>query len=339
MEPPSGEKQDTNTSTSGTWQRNSAFEDGGTGKRVLVTGGAGFIGSHLVDALVADNEVVVFDDLSSGSYENVNSAVTFIKGDLREDSPLASLVKQADVVFHQAGLVSVETTVSEPLRSNRINAMGTLRVLNAARQGDTRVVTASSAAIYGSPETVPIPETAAPDPQSPYGVDKHTADQYTRLYAGLYGLETVALRYFNVYGPRQTADDYSGVIAAFLDRVRRDEPLCIHGDGTQTRDFVHVRDVVDANLQAAQTKETGLAYNIGTGTETSINELASICRQLASKDPGCEHVDGRPGDVPRSCADISRAQNHLGFEPSVGLESGLSTLFDAKSSIPSTPDS
>ncbi|MEF8826555.1 MAG: NAD-dependent epimerase/dehydratase family protein [Halapricum sp.] len=296
------------------------------GKQVLVTGGAGFIGSHIADALVGDNDVTVLDDLSSGRRENVPEEATFIEGDVRDAAALAD-AGEADVIFHEAAVVSVAESVENPQDCHAVTTDGTIQVLEFARQHDARVVLASSAAIYGDPESVPITEDAPKKPSSPYGVDKLTADHYTRLYAALYGLPTVALRYFNVYGPGQTAGDYSGVISIFREQALAGDPLTVHGDGDQTRDFVHVEDVVRANLAAATTDATGEAYHIGTGTETSVLELAETVREVADSDSAIVHVAAREGDIDRSLADVSKAREQLEYEPSMDLTTGLATLF------------
>ncbi|MHB9286496.1 NAD-dependent epimerase/dehydratase family protein [Halobacteriales archaeon Cl-PHB] len=293
---------------------------------VVVTGGAGFIGSHLVEALDGECEVRVLDDLSSGEPENVPDGVELVEGDVRDAETVAAVMRDADVVYHLAGLVSVERSTAVPAESNGVNVGGTMTVLEAARRADARVVAASSAAVYGPPESVPVTETARLRPTNPYGVDKLALDHYTRLYADLYGLPTVALRYFNVYGPGQPPGDYAGVITAFVDRARAGDPLTVHGDGSQTRDFVHVSDVVRANLLAATTDAVGNAYNVGTGTEVSIRELAETVRGVTDADVDVVHTDPRPGDVQRSCADLTRSQRDLDFEPRVALSDGLATL-------------
>jgi len=231
-----------------------------------------------------------------------------------------------DVVFHEAGLVSVPESVDRPIASHEANVDATLNVLEAARREDARVVTASSVGIYGNPVDVPIHESEPKQPTSPYGVDKLAIDHYTRLYHDLYDLETVALRYFNVYGPRQSGGEYSGVISTFLEQAQSGQPLTVDGDGEQTRDFVHVSDVVRANLAAATTDHVGRAYNVGTGESVTINELAELVRDVTESASSVTHTDPRAGDVEHSEADATRARRQLGFEPRVTLDEGLRDL-------------
>lgn len=302
------------------------MNDSPAGQTVLVTGGAGFIGSHLVDALVEENDVRVLDDFSSGKRDNLRDEVTVFEGDIRDDDLLARATSGVDLVYHTAALVSVAASVENPTLSHSTNASATVSLLEHARAEDARVVLSSSAAIYGQPEAVPIDESHPKNPESPYGADKLTLDTYARLYHDLYGLETVALRYFNVYGPRQTAGDYSGVISIFLDQATTGQPITVEGDGGQTRDFVHVRDVVQANLAAGTTDAVGQAYNVGTGDTISINDLAEAIRDAADSSSEITHVDARPGDVRDSRADISRIRDALDFEPTVTLSEGLASL-------------
>ena len=234
----------------------------------------------------------------------------------------------AGVGFHEATVVSVAESVEAPARTNDVNLTGTLTVLEAARRHDARVVFASSAAVYGHPESVPVAETAPTEPTSPYGLQKLAADRYVRLYADLYDLDTVALRYFNVYGPGQSGGDYAGVITAFLRRVREGKPPVVHGDGSQTRDFVHVSDVVRANLLAATTDAVGEAYNVGTGRSVTIRELAERVVGLVDADLGVETGPAREGDIDESEADVSKASERLGYEPRVGLDEGLAGLLE-----------
>ena len=299
-----------------------------SGETVLVTGGAGFIGSHLVEALLGENEVRVLDNLSSGRAANVPSGAELVQGDVRDSADLGWAMEDVDVVFHQAGLVSVDQSIDQPLRSHDTNVAATVELLDRAREADARVVLASSCAIYGDPQDVPVDEREPKTPSSPYAIDKLAIDHYTRTYADLYDLDAVALRYFNVYGPRQAGGDYSGVVKAFLEQARAGDPITVHGDGEQTRDFVHVSDVVRANLAAATTEHTGRAFNVGTGRSTSIRQLAETIRDVVGSDSEIVHTDPRPGDVRHSRADLERTRTELGFEPTVSLEDGLATLVE-----------
>jgi len=294
-----------------------------TDKTVLVTGGAGFVGSHIADAHLPDNEVRILDNFSGGKRANVPEGATLIEGDIRDDAALSAAMDGVDLVFHQAAIVSVGRSVEEPTTTNAVNANGTLAVLEAARRQDARVVFASSAAIYGTPDALPVTETESKAPTSPYGLEKLTSDHYCRLYADRYGLPTVALRYFNIYGPRQSGGDYAGVIKAFTEQARDGGPLTVHGDGEQTRDFVNVADVVQANCLAATTDATGEAFNVGTGSRTSIRELAEIIRDEIDPTTEITHVEARDGDIRHSAADITKARKRLGFEPTITLADGL----------------
>ncbi|AUX10593.1 UDP-glucose 4-epimerase [Halalkaliarchaeum desulfuricum] len=301
----------------------SAEECGVTDRTILVTGGAGFVGGHLVRALYPDNEVRVLDDFSTGRRENLPDGVTVFEGDVREDDLLERAAAGVDVVYHLAALVSVEESVQDPVGTQSINADATLSVLEAARNADARLVFASSAAVYGEPESIPITESHPTEPTSPYGLSKLTADRYARLYTRLYDIPTVTLRYFNIYGPGQQGGDYSGVIDVFLEQALSGAPITVHGEGTQTRDFVHVADVVEANLRAATTDAVGRAFNVGTGTETSVLELAEVIRDAADSESKVVFEPARPGDISESRADISRSRKELDFEPEVSLEAGL----------------
>lgn len=297
-----------------------------TDQSILVTGGAGFIGSHLVETLAADNDVVVVDNLSGGRREWVDDRATLIEGDVHNEQTVARAVDGVDLIFHQAANVSVQRSVEAPVESHETNVDATLRLLEHARNEDARFVFASSAAIYGTPEAVPIDESDPKRPTSPYGAEKHAADQYCRLYHDLYDVETVALRYFNVYGPRQRGGQYSGVIDVFLDQADRGEDITVHGDGAQTRDFVHVDDVVAANCLAAVNGTPGEAYNVGTGDSISIRALAELVRETTETTSDIVHVDAREGDIEQSRPSIEKIQAELGFEPRRSLKAELETL-------------
>lgn len=299
-----------------------------TDQTILITGGAGFIGSHLAQGLVADNAVRILDSFTTGRRENVPDAAILIEGDLRDDDALTRAIANTDLLFHEAALVSVARSIEAPQTSHEINAEATLALLEAARDENARVVLASSAAIYGHPNQAPITEDHAKTPTSPYGLDKLTLDHYARLYHDLYDLETVALRYFNVYGPRQVAGDYSGVISIFIDQALSGEDITVHGDGEQTRDFVYIDDVVQANLNAATTDAVGEAYNVGTGQSVTIRKLAELIQDITDTNSDIVHTDARTGDIEHSEADISKARADLEYEPTVSLREGLAQTIE-----------
>ncbi|WP_254530947.1 NAD-dependent epimerase/dehydratase family protein [Natrinema gelatinilyticum] len=306
-------------------------------RTILVTGGAGFIGSHLVDALAPHNEVRVIDTFATGDRAHLPDDVTVIEGDIGDPIALQRAARGVDLIFHHAALVSVSQSVDAPRQSNRTNLEASLLVLEQARQEDARVVVASSAAVYGHPEELPVSESASTNPPSPYGIQKLALDQYTRRYEELYGLPTVALRYFNVYGPRQQGP-YSGVISTFLEQARAGDPITIEGDGQQSRDFVHVSDVVRANLRAATVDAVGEAYNVGTGERTTVRELAETIRDATGSSSQIVHRDPRAGDIRHSGADTAKATRKLGFEARINLESGIQSLVEADSAASTGKD-
>jgi UDP-glucose 4-epimerase len=297
--------------------------------RSLVTGGAGFIGSHLVDALVAaGHEVVVVDDLSTGSAANVAAGVELVVGSIAEEALVRDAIVGCEVVFHQAAHKAVLRSVEHPLTTDLANTHGTLTVLQAARDaGVRRFVHASSSSVYGGVASVPTPETAPLLPKSPYAVSKLAAEHYCRVFHELYGLETVALRYFNVYGPRQRPDaTYAAVIPLFVDALLKGQAPVVHGDGMQSRDFTYVSDVVAANLAAAEalaTRCAGKVYNIAAGETWSLLELLRIFGNLLGVEPQPSFADARPGDVRISQADARAAAEDLAFRCEVGLAEGL----------------
>lgn len=304
-------------------------------RRALVTGGAGFIGSHLVEALVRrGSEVVVLDNLSTGRMENltaIRNRIDFQQGDVCVEGVLKAAAGGCDVVFHLAAMVSVVQTVDMPVASALVNELGTLRVLEAARQaGVRRAVLSSSSAVYGNDAQVPNLESMTPRPMSPYAVQKLTGELYAGLYHDLYGMETVCLRYFNVYGPRQDpSSPYSGVISIFMDRAISGVSPVIYGDGRQCRDFVYVQDVVAANLLAATgSGAPGGVFNIGTGQATEIKDLWEKIQIAAGSDRPPRFESARPGEIYLSVADIDLAAKRLDYVPAFGFDRGLAETYD-----------
>lgn len=302
--------------------------------RALVTGGAGFIGSHIVDRLVEKGfEVRVFDDLSSGRRENLREhlkekRVLFVKGDIRDRGSVDDVVEDVDVVFHEAALVGVPQSIKAPLLANDVNVNGTLNLLEASvKHSVKRFIFASSAAVYGDQRTLPIKEEAVPHPSSPYAVSKLSAEYYSRAYFGTYGLETVAFRYFNVYGDRQAGGPYAAVVTAILNCLLGSNKLVIYGDGEQTRDFVNVSDVVDANMLAMEKDCAGEVFNVATGSSVKINRIFKILQNATDKNQVQPvYSSPRESDIRESCGDISKINRVLGFKPRVFLEEGLESL-------------
>jgi len=300
-------------------------------QKAVVTGGAGFIGSHLVDALLRNFDVTVLDDFSSGKLSNLprvkhQRGLKIIRGDIRNKTTVSAALKNAYVVFHEAAKVSVLRSVENPILTNDVNVNGTLNLLHSAvKNRVTRFVYASSSSVYGEQGRVPKNENMRPMPLSPYAVSKLSAESYCRAFYKTYGLKTVSLRYFNVYGPRQRTGPYSGVITLLVKRARKGLPAIIFGDGEQTRDFTYVSDVVQANLSAMEKVDSaGDVFNIGTGSSVSINSLARTIYEIHSgRGIAVERRSPRPGDVRYSRADISKARKVLGYSPRVSLREGL----------------
>ena len=315
------------------------------GEKVLVTGGAGFIGSHIVDSLLAkDFEVTILDNLSSGKMKNIEQNLNkenlhFIKGDIRDGDAVKQAVRDVDAVIHEAALVSVTRSVENPFPTNEVNVTGTLNLLKACLDsGIKRFIYASSSSVYGETETLPKKETLPPQPISPYAASKLAAENYCKAFYKVYGLETVSLRYFNVYGPRQTYGLYSGVITIFINRLLNDEPPIIYGDGTQTRDFPDVQDAVQASMLSLRCKNAvGEEFNIATGKQTTINQLAQTLLSLTGKTSlRPKHAEPRQGDIKHSYADISKAKRVLGYKPKITLKEGLNALVEWYRKYPQT---
>jgi len=306
-------------------------------KTVLVTGGAGFIGSHVVDRLVSEGySVRVLDDLSSGKKANIkdhlsSGTVELIKGDIRDATIVSQSLKGIDAVIHLAAQISVTLSVQNPDETFDVNLAGTLNLLScSAKEGVKKFVFASSCAVYGEAEVLPIREDAHTNPISPYAESKLLGERYCLGFNERRLIGTVALRFLNVYGPRQGLNDYSGVITKFIDRVIQKEPLVIYGDGSQTRDFVNVHDVVEAIIRSIRSEINGQVINVGTGKPTSINELAKTILELAGASTEIIHEKSRTGDIKDSYGDISKALKLLGYAPKVSLREGLQVLLEEK---------
>ena len=292
---------------------------------ILVTGGAGFIGSHIVDALVERGDrVTVVDNLSTGSLNNLNPQVQFFPLDIR-DERMQEVFQQSHVdgVIHQAAQISVSRSMEFPLEDAQINVEGTIRLLELSRQhGVGRFLFASSAAVYGEPEGLPIGETVSLQPFSPYGISKMAGEHYVTAYGRNYGLKTTVLRYGNVYGPRQIAKGEGGVVAIFCEKISHHENPCIQGDGKQTRDFIYVKDVAQANLAALDSSASGV-FNVGTQQETSVEFLLLAMEEALNKKITPEYGPAREGDIRFSFLNCEKAQQQLGWSPRYSLTEGL----------------
>ncbi|MEJ2241654.1 MAG: SDR family oxidoreductase [Candidatus Bathyarchaeota archaeon] len=303
--------------------------------KILVTGGAGFIGSHLVDRLIEKGYTVrVIDDLSTGEKQNIaqhknNESFQFVEGDIRDFDLVKKCVKDVDAVFHEAALVSVTLSVENPLLSNEINVTGSLNLLKASVDTNVkRFIFASSCAIYGDTKELPITEKISGNPLSPYAVDKLAIEKYAKVINDSYEIETVGLRYFNVYGSRQKYGPYSGVISIFINKLLENKVPTIFGDGDQTRDFVNVKDVIEANMLALSKRDvSGEVFNISSGRAVTINNILKIIRKLLKKEKiEPKYSEARFGDIKHSYADISKAQKILGYDPQIQINEGLKQL-------------
>jgi UDP-glucose 4-epimerase len=295
----------------------------------VVTGGAGFIGSHIVEELLRRNETVkIIDNFSTGKRENIASfhKAEMIETDISKSPHLAQILKGVDYVIHQAAIPSVPKSIIDPVSSHQANVNGTLQLLIAARDaGVKRVVYASSSSLYGDSPTLPKHEGMIPNPLSPYGAQKLFAEMYCQVFTKAYGLETVSLRYFNVFGPRQDAtSQYSGVLALFIPAVLEGRRPTIHGDGEQSRDFTYVKNVVEANLLACKASGVaGQVFNVACGERITVNSMLQQINQITGKDILPIYGDSRPGDIKHSQADITRAKSLLGYEAKMSFEEGL----------------
>ncbi|RCV65967.1 UDP-glucose 4-epimerase [Methanophagales archaeon] len=295
--------------------------------KAIITGGAGFIGSNLAEVLSRsrDNEVIIVDDLSTGNEANISGLeIEFVKGSITDLDLLRKTFKGADYIFHQAAIPSVPRSIKDPESTNEANVTGTLKVLIAARDCSVKkVIFASSSSAYGDTPELPKREAMNPNPLSPYAVTKLIGEYYCNVFSEVYGLKTAALRYFNVYGPKQDPhSDYAAVIPKFIKRIQEGKPPIIFGDGTQTRDFTSVDDVVSANILAAESDAKGV-YNVATGKRITINELANVIMAIMGRDLDLIHEKPREGDVLHSLGDITRAKKDFGYAPEDKLEANL----------------
>lgn len=296
----------------------------------LVTGGAGFIGSHLVEHLVAQGKTVsVLDNLATGKYENIApfaDHITFYQGDICDDEMVKKAMVGVRIVFHQAALASVPRSIKNPLATHRANIEGTLKILLHARDlGVKRVIFAGSSSVYGNSEVLPKVETMKPQPLSPYAVSKLAGESYCQVFTSAYNLETVTLRYFNVFGPRQdAASEYAAVIPKFIDALKNHRSISIFGDGEQTRDFNYIDNVVSANLLAAEAPDVaGQVINIAGASRITLNQLWEYLQEFIGVQVPAQYAPARVGDVRHSLADITLARRYLKYEPSVDVRTGL----------------
>lgn len=304
--------------------------------KVLVTGGAGFIGSNLADELIRQGaKVSIIDNLVTGFRENldeISGDFDFFEADINDDAALAKAIDGVEVIFHQAALPSVPRSVDDPAETHQACVNGTFNLLNLARQkGVRRVIYAASSSAYGDQEVLPKVETMAPDPLSPYAAAKLTGEYYCRVFSNVYGMECIALRYFNVFGPRQNpSSQYSGVISRFIDALMKDETPMIYGDGEQTRDFTYIANVIDANIKAASsTNGIGQVMNAANGEKVSLNQLLETLKKITGRESvTAEFRPERKGDVKHSQADNRKAVEMIGYEKLVGLEEGLSKTIE-----------
>lgn len=306
--------------------------------KVLITGGAGFIGSHLVDhCLKIGYETSVLDNFYSGKIENIkqhlnNKKFHLIKGDVRNPEDIKKALKDIDAICHLAAIVNIPLSIENPSLANEVNVKGTLNLLEASIKHDVqRFVYASTCAVYGEAKYLPIDEEHPTNPLSPYGASKLAAEHYCKVFYKIYELKTVCLRFFNIYGPRQPSGPYGGVITTFLELIKRNKPIIIHGDGNQTRDFLYVKDAIEAFTLALTRKNcAGKTFNIGTGNKTSINELAQLLtEQINKSNVKIIHVEERKGDIKESYADIRKAKKELGFKPEFSIHKGLKEFINS----------
>jgi UDP-glucose 4-epimerase len=304
--------------------------------KILVTGGAGFIGSHLVDVLLASGaRVRVLDNLSTGKPDNLphkHASLEFVRGDIRDRKTVMDCVSEMDVVVHLAAVASVQASIDDPIGTHQVNFDGTLNLLDAARHaGIGRFLYACSAAVYGDAAAVPVAEDAVPNPLSPYAADKLAGEHYLLHYHRAHGLAATSFRFFNIYGPRQDpSSPYSGVISIFVDRLQRNQPVTVFGDGSQTRDFMYVADLVDLLARAVRGSEgVGGVFNVGTGMRHSLLQLLGYLEKLSGRKIVRQHEAARLGDIQHSCADVGRLKQVFGSALATPFDQGLRRLLES----------
>jgi UDP-glucose 4-epimerase len=304
--------------------------------KILITGGAGFIGSHLTERILASGGLVrVLDNLSTGKLENLpkgNTSLEFIRGDIQDWKTVSDSVRDMDAVVHLAAVASVQASIDQPMETHRTNFDGTLNLLEASRvHGVKRLVYASSAAVYGDTDAIPVSEDAIPNPLSPYAVDKLSGEYYLRYYFTKFGLPVISFRFFNIYGPRQDpSSPYSGVISIFSDRLRKNLPVKVYGDGLQTRDFVYVADLADLLARAVHGMDgIGGIFNVGTGKQYSLLQLLEHLEEISGMKIERHHEPARLGDIQDSCADVSRLRKVFGSAPDTPFGQGLKKLLES----------
>jgi len=300
-------------------------------RKILVTGGAGFIGSTIVDRLSPENEVTVIDNLSTGLLSNLAKSrdrITFIEGDILDRALVEDIVARVEFVFHLAASVGVVKSIEDPFLDMEVNIRGTLNLLEACLGSNIeRFVYTSSAVVYGEPKYLPIDERHPLSPESPYGISKSAAEKYVSIFCNIHGIPTTSLRLFNVYGLGQEGSKYGNVVPILLNKIREQEPFTIFGDGNQTRDFVFVGDVVEAHILAAtQSRAIGETFNIASGEHTSVNELVSIAKQVTDSEVTVVHTEPIDGDIRYSSASIAKAKKLLGYNPKTSIREGLLLL-------------
>jgi UDP-glucose 4-epimerase len=298
------------------------------GKNILVTGGAGFVGSHIVDRLAPENKVIVFDNLFTGSLSNLEESrdrITFIKGDILDKALLTDVVAEVEFVFHLAAHVGNIRSIKDPYFDMDVNIRGMLNLLEACRNSNIkRLVYSSSGAIFGEAKYLPIDEDHPLHPESPYAVSKMAAEKYALAFYKVFSVPATAVRYFNIYGPRQDTSEYANAISIFLGKFKKGEPITIFGDGEQTRDFTFVEDVVTSNILAAtRPAAAGEIFNIATGQATSLNQIVALIRQISGREIPVTYADPRVGEVRDSRAEIKKARSILGYRPQTDLKEGL----------------